>query len=630
MKKKLLLSLTALTLLASCASEKPVDTSSESESTESSQTSSESKENYDKPEAGEEAIIYQKRAIPTIKRGDSIKLDEYYGVVLAKGQTGEAKFQAYVVKGENDSYIGYLPDGDGVGTDLLFVAPGKLVVNLYAYGVYKTVQFKVEESNEGKALIEQIGKIQNNYTAIQRSYDDEGNEQEIQKVYRSNNYIYSETQKKGYLLSKKDDNIYSFTLDSATDDEEKLDVDMSPQGDKADYNGTFCSFDILANSSYWQYSTMLAANPKYKKFKYAFIASSTMTKRIFKSLFYMSSSYSGYYPYLIFASYQNNELCLLPILLNSSGSSVVSFNEFKITDVGVTKVTALDSYVDQYKAPTPADVSEITGAITYLGTLTNYTLDPQVYFLDSEGNRVSERSPYMNIFSGTASVGGSSGTLPDLTRYAGLKKVTKNAYFGEKFGGTSSTGFTRGGLWSTNNTTYNYYETATDSGTYAVTKETFESTSSTGSSKSYPNWWSYSFMNRQLVSLAISTSLVVNAYPTYNETSGVYTFTGITSSSQALIKAIISSCYHNDSAVSSTNALMSYLIPNFAEMTWKVNYKEDKETISGMDVVLKVKLPKESFAAFDQDYYWVLDCKYYDVGATSLDTIISQLTVPVE
>lgn len=137
-------------------------------------------------------------------------------------------------------------------------------------------------------------------------------------------------------------------------------------------------------------------------------------------------------------------------------------------------------------------------------------------------------------------------------------------------------------------------------------------------------------MNRQLVSLAISTSLVVNAYPTYNETSGVYTFTGITSSSQALIKAIISSCYHNDSAVSSTNALMSYLIPNFAEMTWKVNYKEDKETISGMDVVLKVKLPKESFAAFDQDYYWVLDCKYYDVGATSLDTIISQLSVPVE
>jgi len=630
MKKSLLiLSISALSLLASCGNDVVSSSNSIASEEGSSVTSSESKETYTRPEAQEKSIIYQKRALPALKRGSSIQLDEFFAVVPGKNEDQNAtSFQAYVVKGSDDPYVGYLDGGDGDSLKLVLARPGTVVLNLLANGVYKTITLEVEENKECQDLMNALANTKNNYTAVQSKYDEDGNKQIIQRVYRSDNYIYGDSSKQGYLLSKKDDNIYSFTLDNVDAEDSNLAVNMSPAGDKADYNGTFLSLDTLADSSYWQYSVLFAKNAQFKRFKYAFIASSSLTKRIFKSLFLMSSSYGDYSPYLILASYQNDEISFLPVLVDSSNTGLSCFYEFTLTDVNSTKVKAVEDYVLAYKAPTPADVTQIISSIKYMSNLLNYTLDAQLSYIGADGKKLTSRSPYMNVFKNGVSVTGTSGLLPNLTRYAGKKVITKEAYFGARFGGSEASGYRQGGLWSTNDTTYNYYETSEGSGVFKVEKETLEKTSSNGEAKRYPNWWSYAFMQRHVIGLSISSSLVSNAYPTYDEETNTYLFTAQTSAGTSLITSVIGMCYHSD-ITQYSNPFMSYLLPNYGKMSWSFTYSdEERTTLTGMNIKVSVTLPKENFPSFDQDYTWVMDCQYSNIGTSSLDPIISTLSVP--
>ena len=633
MKKSLLiLSISALSLLVSCGND--VVTSSDSKMSEegtssANQPSSETKETYEKPEAQEKSIIYQKRALPTLKRGASIQLDEFFAVVPGKNEDQNATtFQAYVVKGSSEAYVGYLDGGDGDSLNLVLARPGTVVLNLLANGVYKTITLEVEENKECQDLMNALANTKNNYTAIQSKYDEDGNKQIIQRVYRSDNYIYGDAAKQGYLLSKKDDNIYSFTLDGVDAEDSALKVNMSPAGDKADYNGTFLSLDTLANSTYWQYSTIFAKNAQFKRFKYAFTASSSLTKRIFKSLFLMSSSFGSYSPYLVLASYQNNQISLLPVLVNSSGTGLSCFYEFTLSDVNTTKVKAVEDYVLAYKAPTPADVRQITSAVKYLSNLLNYSLDAKLSYIGADGKKLSSRSPYMNIFKNGASLSGVSGTVPNLTRYAGNKVITKEAFFGSRFGGSDSTGYRQGGLWSTNNSTYNYYETSEGSNVFKVEQETLEKSSSNGEAKSHPNWWSYAFMQRHVIGLSISSSQVAASFPTYDEENNTYSFTATTSAGLSLITSVIAMCYHQD-ITQYSNPFMSYLLPHYGKMTWSFTYADtERTTLTGMNIVVSVTLPKEKIPALDQDYTWVMDCKYTKIGTSTLDPIISTLSVP--
>ncbi len=621
MKKRLLiLSVVGISLLFSCGN-------NEADSNGSSTIDASQTEICSKPAAEEKTQIYQKRAFPVLRRGMTIKLDEFFGVVPGKNEDQNATaLQAYMVKSSSENYVGYLTGGDGKSLDLLFVRPGEVTINLYANGVYKTITLNVEENEECGNLVKVLSKVKSNYTATQFKYNDDGEKVVVQKVYRSSNYIYGATTKSGYLLSKKDDNIYSFSLPSVESDE--LDIDMSPQGDKADYNGTFLSLDATADNSYWQYSALFQNSASLKKFKYAFAASSSLTKRLFKSLFLMNDSYEDSSPYLMFASYQNNELSFLPVLANSDGTKLSYMYEFTISSVDSTRVAALDDYVDQYKAPTPTDVSQIRNAIKYMSGLVNWTLDAKLSYIGEDGKKLSSRSPYMNIFKGGNKVAGLSGSLPDLTRYAGIKKITEKAYFGTRYGGSEVTGFRQGGLWSTNNTTYNYYETETDSGVYKVTRETIEASNSSGQSRKYPNWWSYAFMQRHLIGLSLSTTSINNAFPLYDEGSNTFTFTGKTDSSYNVIISVIAMCYHAD-ITQYSNPFRDFFVKNYGTLDWSFTYSNDK-VLTGMNLVVKVRLPKEYFPSFDQDYYWVMDCAYSDIGTTSLDSIISTLSVPTD
>ena len=107
----------------------------------------------------------------------------------------------------------------------------------------------------------------------------------------------------------------------------------------------------------------------------------------------MSSSFGNYSPYLVLASYQNNQISLLPVLVNSSGTGLSCFYELTFSDVNTTNVKAVEDYVLAYKAPTPADVRQITSAVKYLSNLLNYSLDAQLSYIGADGKELSARSP---------------------------------------------------------------------------------------------------------------------------------------------------------------------------------------------------------------------------------------------
>ena len=74
---------------------------------------------------------------------------------------------------------------------------------------------------------------------------------------------------------------------------------------------------------------------------------------------------------------------------------------------------------------------------------------------------------------------------------------------------------------------------------------------------------------------------------------------------------------------------MSYLLPNYGKMTWGFIYADkERTTLTGMNIRVSITLPKENITSLDQDYTWVMDCQYTNIGTSSLDPIISTLSVP--
>lgn len=135
-------------------------------------------------------------------------------------------------------------------------------------------------------------------------------------------------------------------------------------------------------------------------------------------------------------------------------------------------------------------------------------------------------------------------------------------------------------------------------------------------------------MQRHIIGLSISSSQVSSAFPSYDEETNTYSFSAQTSAGTSLITSVISMCYHQD-ITQYTNPFMSYLLPKYGKMTWSFTYSdEERTTLTGMNIKVSVTLPKENFPSFDQDYTWVMDCQYTNIGTSSLDPIVSTLTLP--
>ena len=135
-------------------------------------------------------------------------------------------------------------------------------------------------------------------------------------------------------------------------------------------------------------------------------------------------------------------------------------------------------------------------------------------------------------------------------------------------------------------------------------------------------------MQRHVIGLSISSSQVAASFPAYDEENNTYSFTAATSAGLSLITSVIAMCYHQD-ITQYSNPFMSYLLPKYGKMTWSFTYADaERTTLTGMNIVVSVTLPKERIPALDQDYTWVMDCKYTNIGTSTLDPIISTLSVP--
>lgn len=608
-KLSLLMDVAALSLLGSC-SPNATSTSSSSFSSESSNSIASSVDPYAAPEAGEKSQIYQKRAFPRLHRGMTLHLEDYVGVVPGTKESSDAtSFKTYIMSGDSGS-AGYIYGGEGNSNDLVLSQPGSLVFDVEANGVTATFEVSVGESDDFTAFLASLSKVTTNYVADMMTYDEDGNEKILQKIYRGQNYIYNETYHKGYLLSKKDDNIYSFALPSSTSGQTDLSIDVSPAGDKSGYNSTFVNLNAITSSGTdWSYSPMLASNAALKKFKYAYNASSTLVRRVFKSLYILGNYYTvgsaKYYPYMVMGSYQNNELCLLPIMANSSATAYVYFNEVRLSMIDEVNVKACSGYVDGYLAPTPADMSEIVAGLKRCSTLMNYTITPTVSFIGANGKVLSNHSPYMTTFE------------PLTNAY--VRKITKTAYWGENFAGVGSDVKT-GGLWCTNNKTYRFLEDPQGSGKYSVTGEYKQA----GADSSYPTWWSYTNMQPYVTTLAVSTSDVAASYSSYDETTGIYTTPCSLEADQNILKGLVGFGYYWYIPLQEPYIT---LLESSSYMTWKLAYDENK-VLSEMDYTIYMTYPQSLYPALDQDYTWKLSVVIDHIGTTDLSSIVSQLSVP--
>lgn len=608
----------ALLTLVGCSGSSPEEGSEPSALSESSLDESSSSETYEAPKQTEETQIYQKRAFPTLTRGMTFYVEDYIGVVpgLLDDQE-DTSFKTYVVDNSYESVIGYVSGGDGASNNIILYRPGVLVFNVYAGDAVATYSVDVEESNDFTAMMGALSEYSTNYVAEQFSYDDDGNEVILNKIYRAKNYIYNETSGGGYILSALNDNIFSFTLSSA--DSEDLDVNNIPQGDKSDYNSMMGTFTTFQTEAAWSYSTLFQSTPSLKKYKYLFYYSQSMATKLFYGLGLMNSSYTSggtkYYPYFIFASYVDGNLELLPVMIDSSGSTYTYFYPFRLSSPNTAEVPALDTYVAEYMAPETVDVEPICEAFYACTGDMNYTITTSTSIVDDDGNSLPKTS---NLLSSTT-------YFKSWNRSPGKRIATYDAYYGETFHGlgTSSSPYIPGGYWSHDGSTYNYtYDEGNDK--WYTTAEVVEY----GADAPYAHWWSYSVLAYYVPTLAISMTSVRNSYPTYDEETGYYTFLPTTSSSLSVMKGVLKLVYRQD-VVSGGNATFSSILTNKGQLDIKLAYKENG-SIDTIELKTTMPLEPEDFNGLTKTYHWTCDAIISDIGSTDLSYITDELTVPEE
>lgn len=555
------------------------------------------------PEKKEKTQFYLKNKLENFKRGMTVDLDEFVGVVPGTSDSSDStEFKSYVLKAEGDRRVGYLEGGDGGSENkLTFITTGEIVVLLKCNGVSKTYTLKVEENDEFSSFLASLSGIGSNYGFEVKASDGKVNRQ----VVRKGNYLYDSLNKNGYLLSSLDDNLYYFTLPSIDSPITDLNVTVPPAGTKDVYNSLFTDLSEYSNGSEWIYTSTYDAVPQYKKYKYAYNYSANKVNSFFSSLFFTNSSYSAenntFYPYMVLASYQNEKMSFLPVVSTSDLGRMAFLGEVSITSTNQTKVAALDEYIQEYMAPAKTDMSEITDNFTYcVGNNFDYSVTPTFEVRGADGTKLSRSSPYyVNNFE----------RFDDNMHYY---KVTKDMVYIKDFNSVTASG----GLYSVNNKTYEYLDKDQD-GTYEFLIEYIDGQSKT----SYPNWYTYSWMNRYVLTLAYSSSNIKDSYGTYDKETGTYT---ISSS----VPAGANVCW---SALSVSSNIMNFssiqdLVKAYSKATFNFTYKtvEGKKVLDKIEQHLYITYPKSVFTNFDQDYTVNIKSIVSSIGTTNDEFFLKQ------
>lgn len=549
------------------------------------------------PTQSEKTQFYLKNRFNNLKRGMTLKLDEYIGVVPGFNEKNSV-FKSYVLEGSSSTTIGYLKEGDGKGNSLFLIRPGKIRLRVECNGVNKLYILDVEESTNALEFINELSKINYNYTIESSDY----------KIYRDKKYIYNETLKNGYILSNKDDNYYSFTLDSKDSSDDNLELYRVPVGEKESYYSNFISLGDYANSTYWTYTELFSSTPEYKRFKYLLSYSSTVTKQYFKSLGLLDSYYkigsNYYYPYAIIASYEDSTLEMIPLIATTDYTSIAYLSSFTFSDISETCVSSLNNYLEEYKCPEHVDTSGVISALKELSTTMNYTLTPSCEVYDYYGDKVSKSSSvYTNYFKKLA------------INYP--RKIVKDGYWGENFSGTEAVPVA-GGLINIDSRTY-LFRDKDDDGIYEDVFEYIES----GQDDSYQYWYMYENMSRYIPSLAYSLSNIKKCYPLYDETKDTYTFLSTLTYSESFIEAIFSMCFR--AYLVSQAPVKTALDNEDVSLDLSYSYDDETSTLKDMTFTISIVIGPDIYASLKGDYTVVLKGSITDIGSTSIDDETSKI-----
>lgn len=560
-------------------------------------SSTEDKEDFTVPAQGPKTQFYLKESLNNFQRGQVIDLTQYIGVVVGTDDSANSTgFNASVLEGDNTPSAGYIEEGNGNGTHLVISKPGQIIFNVSANGVTKTFEVEAKEAKFMDDILNQISSYGVNYNMTSYSIDSSTNDRKLQfEADRGENYFYNKTGKNGVLLSKNDDQMYEFSLENESSSD--LQVKVPPVSDKLNYNLLFAPLSKFAEGSSWTYSSMFSKNLLLKKFNVAYTGSTQDVVQFFYSLFNFTQSYtyngSTFYPSAVFASYQNDVLSFLPVL--SNGSSFLYFPEVEVSNPGKVSVPVLDNYIKNYEAPKKVDVTEIVDNIHHLTDVFDYSVSAKTTAYDSQGNVVPKYSPYMK-------------TVFDGLLWEPYHYVTEPAMFDDNFHGFYPQ-ILSGGLFNKDKKTYEFLDEDGD-GTFDKTVEYIEY----GHTTSSEVWWGYSFINYFLIGWGYSTSDVKNGYPSYDEATKTYEFSGAVGGGSSLIEGGIKFGYSNNT-LNNNEYVKSTIKTSYAKSKFNFTYNA-KGQLSKMVNTIEFTFPKSMFTNLDQDYKWELTVTVDDIGGT--------------
>lgn len=562
----------------------------------------------EKPERSDKTQFYLKNNFDNVYRGMMLNLNDYIEVIPGKNESDSATtFVAKILNGEETKSVAYFFTDSTKQNKLVLTSPGVVYLQVSANNESIVYEINVKESKTFDSFKSTLNKTESNYEFERMKLNQDTNNRDVLlKGYRGNNYFYNETNKIGFLLSTKDDNVYNFNLDSINSD---IDIILPPAGKKNDFLSRAVNLSKFSDSSYWGYTTNLSRNTAYSRYTYMFSGTSEELDQFFFSLYYINGVFTVngtyYYPATVYSYEKNNELYFLPVLMNSSGTSIGYLPEVRVYNIGGSKVPTLDKYIDEMKAPVKPDTSKLISALNYINNKFDYTVSANSKVYDSKGKVVSKMNPYYSKY------------FEDFGYYP-KTYITKDAFWDNNFHGSWVSGtIIPGGLFTENKKTYHYYEV---DGKYKNVGEYIMA----GSTSSSAYWYGYQHIARFVMAYAYGKTDIENGYPEVDLNNYTYKYLGSSEAGAKLIANTISFGYFNP-LLTNDKTLVRLIQSQYASVTFNIDY-DDNGLVIALHANLEITYPK-TLLPIDQNYTWKLAVTVDDIGSTNseLETILNSI-----
>ena len=554
------------------------------------------------PEQSDVSQIYLKRALTNFTIGQTIDLKNYIGVLPGKNEDASlTDFTSSILKVADEPDVATLAENN-----LSFIKEGSFYLGIRANGQARVFEISVSQSVPYSNLINFLGSVDKNYTVNFYGTDEYGAEVITNQTLRSANYFYNSSAKYGYILSNKDNNIYTYGLSDVNSTD--LTINTPPIGDNYDYNNLFYSISDFANPLYWTFTNSMNNQSDLSGYNYVLNYSTSLASRFCAALFLTTNlSYGGltYYPYTVYARVTNDEIRFVPFYMSLSGTSIIYLSPCSITNVGTTSVGVLDEYVENNEAPEKVDTSEVINNIRYASNLMNYTFSTTMSVKDENGDNVSATSAvYQDYFAKFANA-------------LNQRKVMPNGYWSSNFSGSNGE-IIPGGLLCTNNKTYLYRNVNNTPNVedYTLISEYIEE----GQTSSYPYWYSYSNMFEYLLSGAFSYNEIFNGYPTKDGDDYIFS-----SNSEEGLDLVTGALAFGCQPFSANSGILHQAL-GVSNSTLRFHFEYDESgTLEEMVLTTTMTLDSSLEPRIDQNYVMQFVTTVSDIGTTDFSDILEHV-----